>query len=165
MKVQDEWYGIVEKERESSYEQGKTDFLKIPMGASNWANHGIKWGYGDFFYGKEMKKAKKQAITDFMRECIPKEKEEIKPTEYHYICYGGSVNTRIDSWGKEKIKQCPYKGEVNWMVKACEKCDGNIEGELRNDEYEIVKNREIREYNNCLNEIKQNYAKWSIQKK
>lgn len=106
-----------------------------------------------------LKETKKQAVTEFMKE-LPKEKEEIEPTEYHYICYGGSVCSRIDSWGKEKIKQCPYKGEVNWMVKTCEKCDGNIEGQLKNDEYEIAKNREIREYNNCLKEIRQNANKF-----
>ena len=51
-------------ERKSAVETYKN----IPMGASNWVNHGIKWGYEDFFYGKEMKKVRKQAITNFMVE-------------------------------------------------------------------------------------------------
>jgi hypothetical protein len=87
-------------------------------------------------------------------KALPKEKEEIKPTEYRYICYGGSVCTRIDDWGDKKIKECPYKGDINWAVPACEKCDGKINGDLINTEYEEYKNREIKQYNLALEEVK-----------
>jgi hypothetical protein len=104
-----------------------------------------------------IKKEREQAVKEERERIIkalPKEKEEIKPTEYRYICYGGSVCTRIDDWGDKKIKECPYKGDINWAVPACEKCDGKINGDLINTEYEEYRNREIKQYNLALEEVK-----------
>jgi len=61
--------------------------LKIPMGVSNWRNHGIKYHYTDFFNNKLIKKieqAKKECRlvnSTFKWDCVYNEIIEIIKNE------------------------------------------------------------------------------------
>ena len=104
-------------------------------------------------YPSEIKQFINKEIESILDELIGEEKELIKPKEYRYLCYGGSVCTRIDSFGEDKYYNCGFKGEDNWAVPTCKECNGKLEGYLQLTDYEKHENREIEAYNQKRQEI------------
>ena len=70
-----------------------------------------------------------------MNELITKI-EKLRPEKsYHNICFAGSTVSHIDTWGREEIFPCAYKGRNDWgkhfhEVSPCQDCNGKLKGFL-----------------------------------
>jgi len=63
-----------------------------------------------------------------------------KPEMYHFVCYGGSSTRVVDKWSTKNKFKCRYRGEKNWTMPACEKCDGLLCGDKTLTDSERLEN-------------------------